>query len=47
MRTLLSAIITGIGFKLGSDIYKAIKKKVGVFADLKDDDASSEAGAQG
>lgn len=46
MRTLLSAIITGIGLKFGSDIYKAIKKKVGFFADLKDEDVPLDGSQQ-
>jgi hypothetical protein len=34
MRLLVNAIITGFGLKLGADIYKAVKKKLG----LPDDD---------
>jgi hypothetical protein len=49
MRTLVSAIITGFGIKLGSDIYKFVKHKVGFFADIKDGDESipQAAGADG
>jgi hypothetical protein len=48
MRTLVSAIITGFGIKLGTDIYKYVKNKVGFFADIKDGDPSVEqtAGAE-
>lgn len=45
MRTLVSAIITGFGIKLGADIYKFVKQKVGFFADLKDDEAIQQAAA--
>lgn len=40
MRTLVSAIITGFGIKLGTDIYKFVKGKVGFFSELKDGDDS-------
>lgn len=30
MRLLVSAIITGFGLKLGSDIYKLVKKRLGI-----------------
>jgi len=45
MRTLVSAIITGFGIKLGTDIYKFVKQKVGFFADLKDDESIQQAAA--
>lgn len=38
MRILVQAIITGFGLKLGSDIYKYVRQRVGVFGDQKDDD---------
>lgn len=45
MRTLVSAIITGFGIKLGTDIYKYVKNKVGFFTDLKDGDESIQQAA--
>lgn len=30
MRILVSAIITGFGLKLGADIYRFVKKKLGL-----------------
>ncbi|HEY0136916.1 MAG TPA: hypothetical protein VGB85_22695 [Nannocystis sp.] len=47
MRVLISAIITGFGLKLGTDIYKYVKQRVGVFGDdQKDggDEAVDQAG---
>lgn len=46
MRVLISAIITGFGLKLGTDIYKYVKQRVGVFGDEKDsgDEAVDQAG---
>lgn len=48
MRVLVNAVITGIGLKIGADIYKLIKKKLGLPGD--DDDklvpVDSEAEAQ-
>ncbi len=46
MRVLLSAIITGFGLKLGTDIYKYVKQRVGVFGDDKDggDESVEQAG---
>lgn len=44
MRLLVQAIITGFGLKLGADIYKFLKEKVGVFPD-KDDEILQEGGA--
>ncbi len=38
MNTLLRAIITGFGFKLGSDLYKYVGKKIGLPFVSKDDD---------
>ncbi|MCY1055920.1 MULTISPECIES: hypothetical protein [Nannocystis] len=38
MRLLVNAIITGFGLKLGADIYKAVKKKLG----LPDDDSDNK-----
>jgi len=48
MRVLISAIITGFGLKLGTDIYKYVKNRVGVFGDHKDggDEAVDAAGGQ-
>ena len=48
MRVLISAIITGFGLKLGTDIYKYVKRRVGVFGDQKDggDEAVDAAGSQ-
>ncbi len=51
MRVLISAIITGFGLKLGTDIYKYVKRRVGVFSDDKEggdepvDQAGGTAGA--
>ena len=45
MRILVSAIITGFGIKLGTDIYKYVKNKVGFFSDLKDNDESIQQAA--
>ena len=39
MRILVNAIITGFGIKLGGDLYKFFKQRVGIFSDIKDDDA--------
>ncbi len=38
MRILISAIITGFGLKLGTDIYKYVRAKVGFFGDQSDSD---------
>ncbi len=46
MRVLISAIITGFGLKLGTDIYKYVKNRVGVFGDHKEDEAVDSAGGQ-
>ncbi len=48
MRVLISAIITGFGLKLGSDIYKYVKQRVGVFGDQQDGgDEAVESGGGG
>ena len=46
MRVLISAIITGFGLKLGTDIYKYVKQRVGVFGDQQDggDEAVEQGG---
>lgn len=36
MRLLVNAIITGFGLKLGNDLYKLVKKKLGL-PDYDDD----------
>ena len=36
MRLLVQAIITGFGLKLGADIYKYFKEKVGIFPEDSD-----------
>jgi hypothetical protein len=47
MRILVQAIITGFGLKLGSDIYKYVRQRVGVFGDQKDsDDTLEQAGGK-
>lgn len=46
MRLLVSAIITGFGLKLGSDIYKYFKDKVGIFPEEKDDAVLQDGAAQ-
>ena len=48
MRILVQAIITGFGLKLGTDIYKYVKARVGVFGDQKEggDDTLVQAGGQ-
>jgi hypothetical protein len=46
MRLLVQAIITGFGLKLGADIYKFLKDKVGVFPDQKDDEVLEEGAAK-
>ena len=48
MRVLISAIITGFGLKLGTDIYKYVKQRVGVFGEEKDggDEAVDSGGGQ-
>ncbi len=48
MRVLISAIITGFGLKLGTDIYKYVKNRVGVFGEHKDggDEVVDSAGGQ-
>lgn len=43
MRTLVQAIITGFGIKLGTDIYKYVKQRIG----LPDIPESEEAVAAG
>ena len=45
MRLLVQAIITGFGLKLGADIYKYFKDKVGIFPD-QSEEAIEEGGAQ-
>ena len=45
MRILVSAIITGFGLKLGTDIYKYVKNKVGFVAEIKEGDGSVEQAA--
>ncbi len=40
MRILVNAIITGFGIKLGGDLYKFFKQRVGIFSDIKDDDTT-------
>ncbi len=43
MNTLLRAIITGFGFKLGADLYKYVGKKVGLpFVSTDDDESDGE-----
>jgi hypothetical protein len=46
MRILVQAIITGFGLKLGSDIYKYVRARVGVFGDDKEggDETLAQAG---
>lgn len=46
MRIFVQAIITGIGLKLGSDIYKYLKEKVGIFPEDKDDAVLQGSAAQ-
>ena len=46
MRLLVQAIITGFGLKLGSDIYKYFKTKVGIFPEDRDDAVLQDGGAQ-
>jgi hypothetical protein len=46
MRIFVSAIITGFGLKLGTDIYKYVKNKVGFFAEIKDGDGAVEQAAR-
>lgn len=46
MRILVQAIITGFGLKLGSDIYKYFKTKVGMFPEDKDDAVLRDGAAQ-
>ena len=38
MRLFVNAVITGIGLKLGADIYKLLKKRLG----LPDDDGDNK-----
>ncbi len=42
MRTLVNAIITGIGLKLGADIYKYVKGRLG----FPDDDGREPAAVE-
>lgn len=44
MRILVQAIITGFGLKLGADIYKFVKQRVGL-QDPEDGDDAVAAGA--
>lgn len=46
MRLLVQAIITGFGLKLGSDIYKYVKTKVGIFPEDKEEWVLQAGGAQ-
>ncbi len=46
MRLLVQAIITGFGLKLGADIYKYLKDKVGIFPEDKDDAVLQDGVAQ-
>lgn len=46
MRILVQAIITGFGLKLGSDIYKYFKSKVGIFPEDRDDAVLRDGAAQ-
>ncbi|HRI08983.1 MAG TPA: hypothetical protein PKW35_14270 [Nannocystaceae bacterium] len=36
MQILIRAIITGFGLKLGSDLYRVINRRLGVFPDDED-----------
>lgn len=47
MRILISAIITGFGLKLGSDIYKYVKGRVGFFNGQPDADLVEGEGKAG
>lgn len=46
MRIFVQAIISGIGLKLGADIYKYLKAKTGIFPEDKDDTVLQESAAQ-
>ena len=46
MRILVQAIITGFGLKLGADIYKYFKTKVGIFPEDSNDAVLQDGAAQ-
>lgn len=46
MRTFVNAIITGIGLKLGADIYKYVKRRFGIPDDDERESVPVESQAQ-
>ena len=46
IKTLVGAVVAGVGWKMGSDAYEAIKKKVNEQADrITEEDKTTEDGA--
>jgi hypothetical protein len=46
MRTLVQAIITGFGLKLGADIYRYVKQRVGLPDPPEADDVVATGGGE-
>lgn len=46
MRILVQAIITGFGLKLGSDIYKYVKQRIGLPDVPEKDETVTEGGGE-